>query len=123
MPSSLILFLAEQPTFKIIRGLLACGRSRHLRDLASQYHLSPAGVSDIIRRLKSAGALREERKGNRRYFRLHLNAQEQRCFVNLLSLYEFELVRERAPRLGKGAAEKLAGMDVAYRFYRRIKRR
>lgn len=123
MTRSLISFLASQPTFKIIRGLMSSSKPRHLRELASQYDLSPAGVSDIIRRLQAAGVLSEERKGNRRYLTLQMSAKEQNCFNELFSIYELDLVRERAPKFGKGAAAKLEGMDEGYLFYKNAKRR
>lgn len=121
MAKSLISFLLDQPAFKVIRGLLTSPKPRHLRDLASQYELSPAGVSDIIRRLKEAGVLHEQRKGNRRYFRLVLNEQERAHFESLFSIYELNVVRERASRYSRGAADKLADMDEAYSFYKKIK--
>ena len=45
MPNSIISYLSNQPTMKIVRGLMT--GPRHLRDLAARYGLSPAGVSDI----------------------------------------------------------------------------
>ena len=121
--ASIISFLADQPTFKIIRGLLTSHRPRHLRDLALQYELSVAGVSDILRRLKDAGVLHEERLGNRRCFRLNITDEERACLSHFFSVYELILVKERAPTYSKGASARLEGMDEAYSFYRKVKKR
>ena len=121
--ASLISVLADQPTLKIIRGLMTSRRPRHLRDLAAQYGLSPAGVSDIIRRLLNAGVLHEEREGNRRCFRLNITEEERVCLSQFFSIYELDLVRERASSFSRGAAERLKGMDEAYSFYRKVKKR
>ena len=120
---SIIFFLAEKPVFKIIRGLLTSSAPRHLRDLASQYNLSPAGVSDILGRLKSAGVLAEKRRGNRKYFRLRISDSERECLSDFFSVYELELVRKRVPHYDLIAAARLAEMDEAYIFYKRAKRR
>jgi DNA-binding MarR family transcriptional regulator len=120
---SLISFLGDQPTFKVIRGLLTSNRARHLRDLATQYGLSPAGVSDILRRLTDAGVLLEERQENRRCFRLNISEEERACLTQFFSLYEITFVKERAPTYSKGASARLVSMDEAYSFYRKVKKR
>ena len=121
MQNSLISYLAKQPMLLIIRGLMTSQQPRHLRDLATQYKLSPAGVSDILRRLKETGFLKEEKQGNRRCVSLQMTEEERDCLTRLFSVYEMAAVRQRAAKFGKNAATKLKGMDEMYSFYRRVK--
>ena len=126
MDSSLIAYLAEGLQFQILRGLLTSPRPRHLRELAREYGASPAGVSDIISRLKKAKALVEERQGNRRLFSLRIAEDERACLSELFKLYELRRVRQRADRMNRDSARlvaKLRDMDEMYSFYRKGKRR
>lgn len=126
MDSSLISYLAEGLQFQILRGLLTSPRPRHLRELAREYAASPAGVSDILSRLKKAQVLVEQRQGNRRLFRLRLGEQERECICNLFKLYELQRVRQRARRMNRNPERmirKLRDMDEMYSFYRKSKPR
>jgi|GEM_PF-1402110 len=126
MDSSLIAYLAEGLQFQILRGLLTSPRPRHLRELAREYRASPAGVSDIISRLKKAKVLVEERQGNRRLFSLRIAEDERACLSEFYKLYELRRVRQRADRINRDSARmvaKLRDMDEMYSFYRKEKRR
>ena len=72
----------------VLGGLLASSRPRHLRDLASQYSLSPAGVSDILKRLNSVGILKSVRQKNRKCYSLDLIEQERDCLKTFFSIYQ-----------------------------------
>lgn len=123
MSGSVISWLADQPTLRVVRGLLLSPRPRHLRELAAEYGLSPAGVSDIVRRLAEAGVLRESRVRNRRHFELVVPESERSALLTFFQVSELNFVRERAPSYSRTAAEKLRWMDEAYRFYRGTKQR
>jgi len=122
MSDSLLQYLGSQPMMQVVRGLLLNPEQRHLRDLASQYSLSPSGVSDILRRLKKAGVLTEKRIGNRRCVGLDLSSDEVDCLRHLFSIYENSILRQRSESFSRGATEKLEWMDQAYQFYRTLKR-
>jgi len=121
-PGSVISWLGSQPAIRIIRGLLLSPKPRHLRDLASQYELSPAGASDILRRLKKAGILKEQREGNRRCFYLNLSEEELAHLTSLFQVFERRLIEERAIKISRHAIDRLTWMDKAYKFYRGIKK-
>jgi DNA-binding GntR family transcriptional regulator len=121
-PGSVFSWLGSQPAIQIIRGLLLSPKPRHLRDLASQYELSPAGASDILRRLKKAGILKEFREGNRRCFALNVSKEELVHLTDLFELFERRLIEDRAARLNKDAIERFKWMDEAYQFYRGVKK-
>lgn len=126
MAPSVVAYLAEGLQFQILRGLLTSPRPRHLRELAREYGASPAGVSDVISRLKKAKVLVEERRGNRRLFSLRIAEDERACLSELFKLYELGRVRQRAQRLNRDSARmiaKLSDMDEMYSFYRKGKRR
>ena len=123
MRNSLISYLAEEPMLLIIRGLMTSPQPRHLRDLATQYKLSPAGVSDILRRLKETGFLKEEKQGNRRCISLQITDEERDCMMQFFSVHEMAVVHRRAASLGKNAATKLKGIDEMYSFHRKVKRK
>jgi DNA-binding MarR family transcriptional regulator len=119
---SLVRLLSAQPFMQVVRGLLMSPAPRHLRDLAAQYGYSPAGVSDIVRRLKDAGVLTEKRTGNRLYLSLELSTEERESLMEFFTCADNSRLRERATRLGEHAADKLAWMDEAFQFHRSLKR-
>jgi hypothetical protein len=126
MVASLISYLAEGLQFQILRGLLSSPRPRHLRELAREYGASPAGVSDVIRRLRRATVLVEERQGNRRLVSLRIAEEERACLSEFFKLYELRRVQQRAHRINRDPGrtiEKLRGMDELYSFYRKGKLR
>ena len=116
-------YLTSQPVFKIIGGLLLSSRPRHLRELAKEYDISASGVSDILRRLKDCGVLKEKREGNRRYLSLSLSSSERESLERLFNEAENQRLRERAIRFSKNAEKKLEWMDEAYKFMRQVKKR
>jgi DNA-binding GntR family transcriptional regulator len=126
MEHLLVSYLAQDLTFKIIRGLFSGGAPRHLRDLARDYAASPAGVADVIKRLKDAGVVVETRQGNRRLISLKISEREHESLASLFAVYEAHLVRTRAKRINRHpdrVANKLADMDEMYEFYRTAKQR
>lgn len=122
MSGSAIKYLGSQPIMTVLRGLMLSSRPRHIRDLASQYSFSPAGVSDIIRRLNETGVLTEVRQGNRRCFSLNLSALEAACLSDFFSIFQNALLKERSVRFSRNAADKLKWMNQAYEFYRDVKK-
>lgn len=122
MKSSLIEYVAAQPLMRVIKSLLETTQPRHIRDLASQHALSPAGVSDIVRRLKAAGALKERRIGNRRCVSLNICSEEMECMRLFFTVLENTLLEKRAKTFSRTAAKKLEWMEEASEFYRDLKR-
>jgi DNA-binding MarR family transcriptional regulator len=122
MATSIIKYLGTQSLMRVIRGILSSSKPPHIRELAARYSLSPSGVSDIIRRLNTAGVLKEKRKGNRRGFLLDLSVEELACLRSFFLTFENTLLEERAARFSLNAPAKLNWMDEAYVFYRRVKR-
>lgn len=123
MSASITKLLGDQPLMKIVRGLFNAPEPPHLRALANDYKLSPAGVSDILRRLSEAGLLHEVRIGNRRCFSLILKDSERGVLGAFFRAYEHAFVEQRAPRFSKGALRKLAWMDETLEFYQEVKKR
>lgn len=126
METFLISHLAEGLQFQIVRGLLTSARPRHLRELARDYGASPAGVTDVINRLKRANVLVEERLGNRRLFRLKISEQDRECLGRFFKNYELQRVRQRAQRVNRNSEKiiaKLSDMDEMYSFYKGAKGR
>jgi len=122
MASSLIKYLGDIPTFTVIRALLLSSKPRHIRDLARQYSISPAGVSDIIRRLQGLGILKESRVANRRCFSLEIPEEERRCLNEFFAMHQIACLRERALLLNKSALKKFCWIDEVRDSYRVIKR-
>ena len=114
-------YLDTQPVMKVLKSLSA--RPRHLRNLAAEHKISLGGVSDVMRRLKRAGLVRDFRSGNRRYFSLVLQEADLKWFNNYLLVLQNDALEKRAARFSKNAAAKLQWMDDAYRFYREISRK
>lgn len=126
MEHLLVSYLAQDLTFKIVRGLFSGGAPRHLRDLARDYAASPAGVADVIKRLRDAGVVIETRQGNRRLINLKMSERERESLASLFAVYESQLVRTRAKRMNRHPdriANKLKDMDEMYEFYRAAKQR
>lgn len=78
-------------------------------------------MSDILRRLKATGAIRETRVGNRRCFSLNLTADERRCLSDFFSVFENATIQKRANRFDRIAAQRLEWMDDTFKFYRDVK--
>lgn len=107
---------------QVLRRLMHSHGQRHLRDLAKDSFLSPAGVSDILRRFKAAGVLVEKRVGNRRCLSLKLSGEERDCLEAFFLVHEHAALRQRSIRFSQGASKRLKWMDEAYEFYDRIKK-
>jgi DNA-binding MarR family transcriptional regulator len=123
---SLILTLAKQSYFRVLRCLLQTRRlqpesQRHLRDIAESCELSVSGVSDVLRRLKKEGLLRISRKKNKKYFELCISHEERSCLENLFSLYERIFIRERAKQFSTHALQKFLWMDAAFEDAKRLR--
>lgn len=106
----------------LLRILSLSDRPRHLRDLADRCALSPAGVSDILRRLRQIGALKEKRLSNKRYFVLDMPPLELECLKRFFTDVDKSVLQARAKRYSRHAVKKLQWMDDAYKFYRDIKK-
>ena len=106
---------------KLLRGLMLSSGPMHLRELASDYSLSPAGVSDLLRRLKKLGVIREKKLGNRRGIFLNFSPHEQEGLRNFFAAIEKDFIMQRARRFDRNAMEKFEWMDEAYEFYRGLK--
>ncbi|MCO6431017.1 MAG: helix-turn-helix transcriptional regulator [Deltaproteobacteria bacterium] len=119
---SLADFLLTQPLFKVLASLLRNREPRHLREIAADTGVSPAGLSDILRRLKKVGLLNEDRRGNRRYLSLKSTPLEQDSFRFLAKQSEAEWLERRSLGFSKVAKERFQWMDDTYRAYRRIKK-
>lgn len=126
MEHRLISYLAQDLTFKIVRGLLSGGAPRHLRDLARDYAASPAGVADVLKRLRDADVVIETKQGNRRLISLKISERERESLASLFAVYESQRVQTRAKRINRHPdriANKLKDMDEMYEFYRAAKQR
>lgn len=122
MPRSLSVLLASLPLMRLVRGLLLSPRPRHLRDLAARNALSPAGVSDMLKRLSRAKVLIESRHSNRRYFSLKISTEERHCLESLFKHYENYLISSRSRKFSRNAATRLEWMDETYEYYRLVKK-
>jgi DNA-binding IclR family transcriptional regulator len=121
MKNSLASYLGQQPLFKVLRGLRMHKAPIHLRGLAHRYELSPAGVTDILNRLRALGVLQESKRGNRRYFSLTLSADDQQFIDQFIALNEQQLISQRVERLQQRASEKLTWMDDAFIYFRQVR--
>lgn len=121
MPS-LIHQLTSQPFFKVIGSFLNSPEPRYLRELSKELGLSPAGVSDAIRRLKKIGVLKEKKIGNKKFFSLELIPEERECLSLFFKESEKRTLEKRARRFSKHAQQKLQWMDDTYEFYRNLKK-
>lgn len=121
MSLSLTTYLAQQPFFKVLRGLRMHKEPIHLRGLASRYQLSPAGVTDILQRLRTLGILQESALGNRRYFSLTLMPDDRQFLDQFIALNEKHMISLRVERLQRRAAEKLTWMDEAFVYFRQVR--
>lgn len=122
-PPLLAQYLSAQPLMKIIRSLVFSSRPRHVRDLAAEQLVSPAGAADILRRLKEAGVLRERREGNRRCVFLSLAPEEAESLRAFFLISDYAKLEERAQRFQRGAVQKLQWMDETFKFFREVKRK
>ncbi len=122
MALSIIELIGSQPLMRVIKGLFVSSQPRHLRSLAAQYSLSPAGVSDILRRLIDAGVITETWQGNRRCFALKLSPEERSSLEVFFKTLENTLLEKRSLRFSKNAAKKLTWIDESYSFYRGLKK-
>jgi DNA-binding MarR family transcriptional regulator len=121
MKDSLIAHIFSEPIIRVVRGLALSPEPLHVREIATRYNLSPAGVSDILKRLKDLGAIKDQRIGNRRCIFLSLSAVDSDCLDQILRSYEENTIRQRAPRLSKRAADKLKWMDQTFILFSKKK--
>ena len=121
MNAPLASYLGQQPLLKVLRGLRMHKEPIHLRGLAHRYQLSPAGVTDILNRLRALGLLQETKRGNRRYFSLILSPDDQTFIDQFIALNEKQVISQRVGRLQCRASEKLIWMDEAFIYFRQLK--
>lgn len=126
MRPSLLLHLFDDLTLQIIRGLLVDPTPRHIRGLARDYGASPAGVSDIVRRLEAIGVVQKRTDQNRRQLSIAIEDQEKKVLLRLFAEYERQRVMRRAERMNRKAKllqQRLSDMDELYLFHQRAKQR
>lgn len=121
MPQSVISYLVDQPFMTILRALLLSSRPRHLRELSAQFALSPSGVSDILRRMRTLGILREVRIKNRRCFSVELPKEEAEYLKAIFSYYQTQMLKQRSLRFRDQALKKFAWIDEAQQYTRQLK--
>ena len=83
MSSTLLEYLGNQAQMKVIHAFLASDKPRYLRELVSVCLLSPGGVSDILKRLKSLDLLTESKQANRKYYELNFSDEEREVLQKL----------------------------------------
>ncbi len=114
MKGSIFDYLANQAFFKVLRGLYLHRGSMHLRGLVRRYTLSPAGVADILQRLRNLGLIHESTVGNKRMVTLNLSSEDRSFIEMFIALHEKRSITRNITLYQHRAAEKLAWMDAAY---------
>ena len=122
MQRSLIKLLGDQAVMRVIGSLVKSSKPLHTRSLSARNSLSPAGVSDIIRRLKQAGLLKQSKRKNAKCFTLDIKRAEIECLKSFFAAYQIACLEARAAVLSRTALAKLSWMDESYIFYKRLKR-
>lgn len=95
----------------------------HLRQLAARHNLSTGTVTDILRRFKRAGVVKETKVKNRKCYALQIPETERKVMGIFFKEYESNLIRERAPLYSVRSKERLEAMDELYSFYKKVKRK
>ncbi|MCB0319045.1 MAG: winged helix-turn-helix transcriptional regulator, partial [Bdellovibrionales bacterium] len=95
MAASILEFICDQAHMKIINAFLASEHPRYLRELVSICKLSPGGVSDIIKRLKSKNLLIETKKANRKYYQLNITSEEKKLLKKLFYFFTKSQLKKR----------------------------
>ncbi len=114
-------YLVEQPFMMVLKSLVECSAPRHLREIATQCALSPGGVSDIIRRLKSLGVVIQRKEKNKNLLVLRLSRSEREYLAKLFDTYRQHRLVERAATFRNIALKKFQWMDDASAELRQIK--
>lgn len=122
MNAPLLSFLTDQPLLTVVRGLFYSAGPKHLREIASDAELSPAGVSDILRRLDAAGVLEVSQQANRKNFSLLVSTEEADILENFFKLQSRAFLKKRAEQFSKAAPAKMKWMEEAYDYVHTIKR-
>ncbi|RMG39837.1 MAG: ArsR family transcriptional regulator [Candidatus Dadabacteria bacterium] len=112
-------YIGNLATLRVLRALSYS--SCHLRELAALTSLSPAGVSDILRRLTSFGLVSEHRHGKRKVFELQVDNQERKYLQEFFRLYEESWLKRRSAEFSLNAQEKLNWMDESLSFFKEVK--
>ncbi len=121
MKKSLINYLCEQPLMKVLRSFVLVSQPRYIRELAAQHSLSPAGVADIIGRLKKTGVLRQKKEKNRLCYFLDVSVEEMLCLRALFSQDQVYRLEKRACRFRGRAGQRFKWMAQASEVAQAIK--
>lgn len=121
MEAHLTEHISSMPIFKILRYLTLSNEPVHLRKLSKKLLLSPAGVSDILNRLKESGVLKIHAKGNKKIINLIISADEKKYLNLFFEISQANDIKKRAEKLDVNAMNKFNWMDETYKFYKSLK--
>lgn len=116
-------FLCSSPLLRVLRSLVISPNPRHLRDIAKNNSLSVSGVSDILRRLKESGLIKDKKTGNKKVISLNLDKESLEWLQDLFVAYEKAFLAERSKRFSRYAIQRIEWMEASYRMFKEIKRR
>lgn len=96
MQNSFSEFILNQSWMKIVYALTS--RPRSLRELADMTSLSVSTVQDLVRRLKSAKIISSKDKGNKVFYSLELDTEEQEFIQQIIKVATQSKIRKQAKK-------------------------
>ncbi len=90
-------FLVSQNWMGVLKCLILFERSLSLREFVDYLEMSPAGVRDILRRLKEFNVIKEKREKNKCFYELHLNEVDKAFLKNVINKQSIQHIKQRVP--------------------------
>ena len=111
-------FLFSQSWVRIIRSLLLSSQGRSHRELVDLTELSPAGVQDVLRRLKEVKVVKQQPQGNRIIYSLVLEDQQIALLDELITYENNFLIKQRAKEYSRRYPETTGWIDETIETWR-----
>lgn len=127
MAGQLTEFLLRQNWMRVLQALRSVPagrplrRERSVRELVDLTALSPAGLSDVLRRLSDQQVVQRKRRGNKLFYSLNLNVREEKLLAEIAGSQVQRNLQTRAAIFSKRRKEAVGWIDQTVLELRRAK--
>lgn len=108
-------FLLARPWMDVLAAIVASARPKSLREIVDLTGLSPGGVSDVLRRLTSAGIVERVPTKNRILFSPKLTSEEKGFITYAVEQRRVARIKARADLYSKRSRASIAWIDETIR--------
>lgn len=107
---------------QVVRVLFLSKHEKTLRELVDLTGLSPGGIQDALRRLRTEKIIKTKRKGNKLFCKLVISESEQEILGKIFSECASQEIKIRALKLSKNFESTIGWIDQTAQTYQQLKK-